>query len=31
MASMAMRSSPKLKEQLYDTEWKLPGLTHPRA
>ena len=31
MASMAMRSSPKLKEQLWDTEWKLTGLTHPRA
>lgn len=31
MASMAMRSSMKLKEQLWGVEWALTGLTHPRA
>lgn len=31
MASMAMRSTPKLKEQLWGVEWALTGLTHPRA
>lgn len=31
MASMAMRSTPKLKEQLWGVEWELTGLTHPRT